>query len=64
MKRAMARQAESERKHLAKVINTEGEFRAAEKLVQAAVMINEGELERAQHDDLFTDPSRSLCALY
>jgi regulator of protease activity HflC (stomatin/prohibitin superfamily) len=40
MKRAMARQAESERERRAKVINAEGEFQAAEKLVQAAEMIN------------------------
>jgi regulator of protease activity HflC (stomatin/prohibitin superfamily) len=40
MKRAMARQAESERERRAKVINAEGEFQAAEKLVQAAAMIN------------------------
>jgi regulator of protease activity HflC (stomatin/prohibitin superfamily) len=39
MKRAMARQAESERERRAKVINAEGEFQAAEKLVQAAGMI-------------------------
>jgi len=36
MKRAMARQAEVERERRAKVINAEGEFQAAEKLVQAA----------------------------
>jgi len=41
MKRAMARQAESERERRAKVINSEGEYQAAEKLVQAAAMINE-----------------------
>ena len=39
MKRAMARQAEMERERRAKVINAEGEFQAAEKLVQAAAMI-------------------------
>ena len=39
MKRAMARQAESERERRAKIINAEGEFQAAEKLVQAASMI-------------------------
>jgi regulator of protease activity HflC (stomatin/prohibitin superfamily) len=39
MKRAMARQAETERERRAKVINAEGEFQAAEKLVQAASMI-------------------------
>ncbi len=40
MKRAMAKQAESERERRAKVINAEGEFQAAEKLVQAAAMIS------------------------
>lgn len=40
MKRAMARQAESERERRAKVINAEGEFQAAEKLVQAASMMD------------------------
>ena len=40
MKRAMAKQAESERERRAKIINAEGEYQAAEKLVQAAAMIN------------------------
>lgn len=40
MKRSMARQAESERERRAKIINAEGEYQAAEKLVQAATMIN------------------------
>jgi regulator of protease activity HflC (stomatin/prohibitin superfamily) len=40
MKRAMAKQAEMERERRAKVINAEGEFQAAEKLVQAAVKIS------------------------
>lgn len=39
MKRAMAGQAESERERRAKIINSEGEFQAAEKLVQAGSMI-------------------------
>jgi len=39
MKRAMAKQAEVERERRAKVINAEGEFQAAEKLVQAATKI-------------------------
>jgi len=39
MKRAMARQAESERDRRAKVINAEGEFQAAKRLVQAAKQI-------------------------
>src|ERR1051326_8220036 len=41
MKRAMAKQAESERERRAKIINAEGEYQAAEKLVKAAGMINE-----------------------
>src|ERR1700681_2509494 len=40
MKRAMAGQAESERERRSKIINAEGEFQAAEKLVQAASMIS------------------------
>jgi regulator of protease activity HflC (stomatin/prohibitin superfamily) len=40
MKRAMARQAETERERRAKVINAEGEFQAAEKLVQAGEKIS------------------------
>jgi regulator of protease activity HflC (stomatin/prohibitin superfamily) len=40
MKRAMAGQAESERERRAKIINAEGEYQAAEKLVQAASMIS------------------------
>ena len=39
MKRAMAAQAEAEREKRAKIINSEGEFLAAERLVQAAGMI-------------------------
>ncbi|HYM69551.1 MAG TPA: slipin family protein [bacterium] len=39
MKRAMAKQAEVERERRAKIINAEGEFQAAEKLVQAAAKI-------------------------
>jgi len=41
MKRAMAKQAESERERRAKIINAEGEYQAAEKLVLAAGMISE-----------------------
>ncbi len=41
MKRAMARQAETERERRAKVINAEGEFQAAERLVDAATMMKE-----------------------
>jgi regulator of protease activity HflC (stomatin/prohibitin superfamily) len=40
MKRAMARQAETERERRSKIINAEGEFQAAEKLVQAAEIIS------------------------
>lgn len=40
MKRAMARQAEVERERRAKVINAEGEYQAAEKLVMAAAKIS------------------------
>src|SRR5499427_7644029 len=39
MKRAMAKQAEAERERRAKVVNAQGEFEAAEKMVQAANMI-------------------------
>jgi regulator of protease activity HflC (stomatin/prohibitin superfamily) len=39
MKRAMAKQAEAERERRAKVVNAEGEFQAAEKMVQAASMM-------------------------
>jgi len=41
MKRAMAKQAEAERERRAKVVNAEGEFQAAEKMVGAAAMIAE-----------------------
>src|ERR671934_1077514 len=41
MQRAMARQAEAERERRAKVINAEGEFQAAERLKDAAVVIGE-----------------------
>ncbi len=40
MKRAMARQAEAERERRAKVIAAEGEFQAADKLTQAAKIID------------------------
>jgi regulator of protease activity HflC (stomatin/prohibitin superfamily) len=40
MKRAMAKQAEAERERRAKVVNAEGEFQAAEKMVQAAALIS------------------------
>jgi regulator of protease activity HflC (stomatin/prohibitin superfamily) len=40
MKRAMARQAEAERERRAKIIVSEGELQAAEKLTQAAALIS------------------------
>ena len=39
MKRAMAKQAEAERERRAKIVNAEGEFQAAEKMVQAAALL-------------------------
>ena len=39
MQRAMARQAEAERERRAKIINSEGEFQAAQKLADAAVIM-------------------------
>ncbi|HUU55933.1 MAG TPA: slipin family protein [bacterium] len=39
MQRAMARQAEAERERRAKVINAEGEFQAAQRLAEAAAII-------------------------
>ncbi len=41
MVRAIAQQAEAERQRRAKVINADGEFQAAEKLVQAADLISQ-----------------------
>jgi regulator of protease activity HflC (stomatin/prohibitin superfamily) len=41
MKRAMAKQAEAERERRAKIVNAEGEFQAAEKMVQAAMIAKE-----------------------
>ena len=41
MQRAMARQAEAERERRAKMINAEGEFQAAERLKDAALVIEE-----------------------
>src|SRR5213083_2356511 len=41
MQRAMARQAEAERERRAKIINAEGEFQAAERLKDAALVIAE-----------------------
>ena len=39
MQRAMARQAEAERERRAKIINAEGEFQAAERLTEAAIVM-------------------------
>ena len=39
MKRSMAKQAEAERERRAKVINAEGEFQAAQKLIEAAALM-------------------------
>jgi regulator of protease activity HflC (stomatin/prohibitin superfamily) len=41
MQRAMARQAEAERERRAKIINAEGEFQAAERLKDAAIVIHD-----------------------
>lgn len=41
MQRAMAKQAEAERERRSKVINAEGEFQAAQKLQEAAVLIED-----------------------
>jgi regulator of protease activity HflC (stomatin/prohibitin superfamily) len=41
MQRAMARQAEAERERRAKIINSEGEYQAAERLKDAAITIGE-----------------------
>ncbi|MCX7879228.1 MAG: slipin family protein [Ignavibacteria bacterium] len=41
MQRAMARQAEAERERRSKIINADGEFQAAQKLKEAAAMIQE-----------------------
>src|SRR5438128_3924776 len=41
MQRAMARQAEAERERRAKIINAEGEYQAAERLKDAAMIIGE-----------------------
>ena len=41
MQKAMARQAEAERERRAKIISSEGEFQAAEKLKDAAIVLEE-----------------------
>ena len=41
MQRAMARQAEAERERRAKIINAEGEFQAAQRLTEAAIVMSE-----------------------
>ncbi len=40
MQRAMARQAEAERERRAKIINSEGEFQAAQKVYEAAEILS------------------------
>jgi regulator of protease activity HflC (stomatin/prohibitin superfamily) len=40
MQRAMAKQAEAERERRAKIIHAEGEFQAAQKLVDAAALVS------------------------
>jgi regulator of protease activity HflC (stomatin/prohibitin superfamily) len=40
MKRAMAKQAEAERERRAKIINAEGEYQAAQKLIEAAQLMS------------------------
>ena len=39
MKRAIAKQAEAERERRAKIINAEGEYQAAQKLIEAAALM-------------------------
>jgi len=41
MQRAMARQAEAERERRGKIINAEGEFQAAQRLTEAAIVMSE-----------------------
>ena len=65
MKRAMAKQAEAERERRATLVNAEGEFQAAEKMVQAAAMINpttSKDLPRVRMTDP-PDPSRRLAKM-
>ena len=57
MQRAMARQAEAERERRAKIINSEGEFQAAERLKDAARVIAE-EPDRTAAP-LSADPARA-----
>jgi regulator of protease activity HflC (stomatin/prohibitin superfamily) len=40
MKRAMAKQAEAERERRAKIIAAEGEYQAAQKLIEAAALMS------------------------
>src|ERR687896_511535 len=65
MKRAMARQAEAERDKRAKIINAEGEFLAAERLSNAANIINAApsalQLRYLQTlSDISSDQSRTI----
>ncbi len=70
MQRAMSKQAEAERERRAKVINAEGEYQAAEKLAQAAMVLAQTPIavqlrflqtmrevaSRAKHDDILPIP--------
>ena len=73
MKRAIAKQAEAERERRAKVINAEGEFQAAQKLIAAALVetqpmslqlryLQTPEPDRGgeQFDNSLPDPARSV----
>ena len=56
MTRAMAKQAEAEREKRSKIIHAEGEFAAAQRLIDAAHLLA---TEPSQHSvALFADPDR------
>ena len=59
MQRAMAKQAEAERERRAKVINAEGEFQAATRLADAAMII--GDHPVALQLRFFANLARSRC---
>ena len=77
MKRAMAKQAESERERRAKIINAEGgvsggrktrtggghDFGAAHRAAVALPANDVGDRQRAQHDDVHPDPDGSVHAV-
>ena len=78
MKRAMAKQAEAERERRAKIVNAEGEFPAAEKMLRGrgddepgancaatALPANHArDFQRTQHDDIFSSPDRRVRAIH